>query len=63
VTGRDVRCSGCGRAPRSVEAAGGSGLPWTWSLARDGERETVLCTDCARDNARSIEAKLDAEWW
>ena len=58
-----VRCSGCGRTPRAGEPVTGTGMPWTWSVARDGDSETVLCPDCAREHARSIEAKLDDEWW
>ncbi|HET9650326.1 MAG TPA: hypothetical protein VFP34_19125 [Microlunatus sp.] len=58
-----VACTGCGRAPAMGDAVGVSGVPWTWSVAHDGDRVTVLCTDCAREHARSIEAKLDTEWW
>ncbi len=38
-------------------------MPLTWSsVARDGAID-VLCADCTRDNVRSIEGKLDEEWW
>jgi hypothetical protein len=68
VTDREALvCDGCGRAPEPDEIIGASGMPWTWSL---GERDDTgleppsrLCTACARAHARSIEAKLDAEWW
>ncbi len=56
-------CSGCGRTPRADEPVTAGGVPWTWSTAREGDRVTVLCDACAREHARSIEAKLDAEWW
>jgi hypothetical protein len=56
-------CTGCGRRPRSDEPLTHAGLPWTWSVGRDEGRETVLCDGCTREHARSIEAKLDAEWW
>jgi hypothetical protein len=58
-----VACAGCGRTPRVDEPVTGAGMPWTWSTARDADRVTVLCDGCAREYARSIEAKLDAEWW
>ena len=62
-------CSACGRTPRANEPVTTGGVvPWTWSLdmgstARDADRATVLCDGCSREHARSIEAKLDAEWW
>ena len=49
--------------PRVDEPLTQAGLPWTWSVGRDDGRETVLCDVCTREHARSIEAKLDAEWW
>jgi hypothetical protein len=58
-----AHCSGCGRTPGADEPVTDAGVPWTWSVSRDGDRETVLCPDCAREHARSIEAKLDDEWW
>ncbi|GAB3768308.1 hypothetical protein [Microlunatus parietis] len=55
------RCAECGREPEPDEPI------WTWSQERldDGNRTQVLilCPACAREHARSIEAKLDAEWW
>ncbi len=56
-------CAGCGRTPRADEPPTRSGVPWTWSVGRDDGLVTVLCDACAREHARSIEAKLDAEWW
>jgi hypothetical protein len=56
-------CAGCGRTPRADEPLTEAGLPWTWSVGRDDGHETVLCDACTREHARSIEAKLDAEWW
>jgi hypothetical protein len=58
-----AHCGSCGRTPRPDEALTETGAPWTWSVSRDSERVTVLCDGCAREHARSIEAKLDAEWW
>ncbi|MFC7623660.1 hypothetical protein [Microlunatus sp. GCM10028923] len=56
------RCTGCGREPEPDEPT------WTWSQERLADDETedqvvFLCPACAREHARSIEAKLDAEWW
>lgn len=50
-------CNGCG-------AQAGMEQCWGWSIATD-ERgvTTTLCADCAREHARSIEAKLDDSWW
>jgi hypothetical protein len=58
-----VRCAGCGRSPRPDENVGPVGIPWTWSVGSDEGRQTALCDACTRQHARSIEAKLDAEWW
>jgi hypothetical protein len=62
-SGETVHCSGCGRPPGADEPVTDAGTPWTWSVARDENAETVLCPHCAREHARSIEAKLDEEWW
>lgn len=58
-----VICTGCGRVPRADEPVTESGFAWTWSVNRDDDRVSVLCDACAREHARSIEAKLDPEWW
>ncbi len=52
-------CQACGRQPPPEDVSGPTGVPWTWSTGEDG----VLCDTCARDHARSIEAKLDRDWW
>jgi hypothetical protein len=37
--------------------------PLTWSPAiRDGSR-VWTCADCARENIRSIEGRLELAWW
>jgi hypothetical protein len=59
----EVRCAGCERPPRPDEGLGADGIPWTWSIGTDQGRQTVLCDACIREHARSIEAKLDVEWW
>jgi hypothetical protein len=38
--------------------------PPTWSLATtERGREEWLCDNCARQNIRSIEGRLDSDWW
>jgi hypothetical protein len=59
----EVRCAGCGRPPRVDEPGGPDGIPWTWSIGTDEGRRAALCEGCTREHARSIEAKLDSEWW
>jgi len=56
-------CSSCGRLPGPDEPRTDGGVPWTWSTASGEGRSSWLCPACARENARSIEAKLDTEWW
>jgi len=34
-----------------------------WSLASSDRGVDRLCAACTRENVRSIEAKLDEEWW
>lgn len=51
-----VRCHVCG-----VEVASPPPLDWSGEQ-RDGRR-SWLCARCARENVRSIEAKLDNRWW
>lgn len=58
----EVRCADCGRTPRPDETPGASDVPWTWSTG-GGDQRDVLCDGCTRQHARSIEAKLEPEWW
>ncbi len=70
-----VTCATCG-ATAPVDGSGSSSegpepsssapriLPptgWTTSLERG--RTVVVCPGCTRRHARSIEARLDLEWW
>ncbi|WP_187369722.1 hypothetical protein [Fodinicola acaciae] len=50
--GEPVSCRGCGR----------QATPPALGWSRDGDG-VWLCDTCVRDNLRSIEAKLDTEWW
>jgi hypothetical protein len=37
--------------------------PLTWSTSTGPRGTTLACARCTRENVRSIEAKLDEEWW
>jgi hypothetical protein len=37
--------------------------PLTWSTATGPRGRTLVCDRCTRENVRSIEAKLDEQWW
>ena len=50
-------CSRCGAA------APDDGLPVGWSLATSERGVDRLCAACTRANVRSIEARLDEDWW
>lgn len=52
-----MTCDFCGRQSEDEAET----LAWTTSV-ENGRRRTY-CTDCSRDNLRSIEGKLDSEWW
>ena len=51
-----VTCSWCGAAADPMP------LTWTSSTERDG-RVRLYCERCSRENLRSIEGRLDSEWW
>ncbi|MFF5576431.1 hypothetical protein ACFZDB_09040 [Streptomyces luteogriseus] len=52
----------CARCGTSAEAqAGAPPLTWTYSV-EDGARR-YFCETCSRDNLRSIEGRLDSDWW
>lgn len=43
-------------------AADGAPLEWTMQISDRGRVE-FLCSDCSRANLRSIEGRLDTDWW
>ncbi|HEX7353821.1 MAG TPA: hypothetical protein VF288_03195 [Mycobacteriales bacterium] len=51
-------CAWCGAV-----APGGPPLEWTRQAGPRGRGVEYLCGTCARTNLRSIEARLDTEWW
>jgi endogenous inhibitor of DNA gyrase (YacG/DUF329 family) len=55
-----VACQLCGR--QSDPNQDGD-PPLSWAMDRDGDRVTWTCPRCAAANVRSMEAKLDPEYW
>jgi hypothetical protein len=54
-----VVCDMCGEP-----APGEPGtMPLTWVTSVENGKRRVYCERCSRENLRSIEAKLDSEWW
>ncbi len=43
-------------------AASGPTTLWMFGKDRSGS-DSWYCPDCARENLRSVEAKLDRQWW
>ena len=52
-----VTCAWCGRT------APGEGVPVDWVGDVAEGRQRYYCPVCAREHLRSIEARLDQEWW
>jgi hypothetical protein len=59
-----VTCSICGRV---ADPASEGDPPVAWSAdlvdGRGGQRTRWICPQCTRTHVRSIEAKLDQDWW
>jgi Zn-finger protein len=53
-----IVCTGCGCSP---EDAASARLSWSRGIERG--RAVWTCAECSRRHVRSIEAKLDSEWW
>jgi len=50
-----MTCTGCGvTAPDDAS---------TWTAEYSERGVTWLCQRCTRDNLRSIEGRLDVQWW
>jgi len=60
----DETCAMCARV---ADAAVDGDPPLAWSAdlvdTRRGQRTRWICPTCTRTHVRSIEAKLDQEWW
>ncbi|HEU4490931.1 MAG TPA: hypothetical protein VFR74_08675 [Jiangellales bacterium] len=52
-----VTCAWCGRT------APGERVPMDWVGDVAEGRQRYYCPVCAREHLRSIEARLDQEWW
>jgi hypothetical protein len=57
-------CTMCGRTA-DTESDGDPPLAWCADIVEslDGPRTKWICDVCTRQYVRSIEAKLDQEWW
>jgi hypothetical protein len=49
----------CGKTPTDDADI----VPLTWVTSIENGRPQLYCEQCARAHLRSIEAKLDSEWW
>ena len=58
-----VETATCGRCGKQQEVAEKDSTPLGWTFETERRRVTRYCTECARSNIRSIEAKLPEEWW
>ncbi|MFD6170707.1 hypothetical protein [Streptomyces coeruleorubidus] len=56
---RPLVCDRCGTSAGTV--ADGPPLTWTWSVENGVRR--CFCERCSRENLRSIEGRLDSDWW
>ena len=53
-----IVCGSCGSVPDDPERARPS-----WSFGIERGRRTWTCVACSRRHLRSIEGKLDSDWW
>lgn len=58
---RAVTCDRCGTPAPAGTPDGQAPLGWSCGVERG--RRQWLCSTCARENVRSIEGKLDTDWW
>ncbi|SDO21165.1 hypothetical protein SAMN04515671_0160 [Nakamurella panacisegetis] len=55
----DLPVTACARCGTTA-----AGPPLSWMFEMDRRRGGVwFCDRCARENLRSVEAKLNQEWW
>jgi hypothetical protein len=50
-------CAFCGATDE------GDQPPLTWTSATERGRRQWFCDRCSREHLRSMESKLDSEWW
>jgi hypothetical protein len=53
-----VTCDSCGGEPDDAVRA-----RLTWTVGVERGRTVWTCVDCSRRFLRSIEGKLDSDWW
>ncbi|MDN5789553.1 MAG: hypothetical protein L0H25_01615 [Micrococcales bacterium] len=58
--GEILVCATCGRTPDPSEA---DAARLTWSRGLEADQTRWTCAACSRANLRSIEGRLDQEWW
>ena len=56
----DVSCQICGLVAEADEQGH---PPMTWTMDNDGARVRWTCPRCSVEHVRSMEAKLEPEWW
>lgn len=56
-------CARCGTQLDAEADEQGGMLALTWVAAHEDGRDVRYCPQCARDNLRAIEGKLDSEYW
>ncbi|MFC4493600.1 hypothetical protein ACFPA8_05555 [Streptomyces ovatisporus] len=54
---RETSCTGCGKAAREVP------VPVSWVSSHEKGEARYFCENCARENIRAIEGRLDSSWW
>lgn len=55
-----LTCDFCGRVAADADS---DALPLTWSTAVENGRVRRYCEECSRAHVRSMEGKLDSEYW
>ncbi|MFJ4277661.1 hypothetical protein [Streptomyces massasporeus] len=52
----------CARCGTSVDVLTDD-PPLTWTFSVEGGARRHYCETCSRENLRSIEGRLDSDWW
>jgi hypothetical protein len=61
-----VVCDFCGATPIGDDGEvtlTGDEVPLIWVVSVEAGVTRTYCASCSREHLRSIEAKLDSEWW
>jgi hypothetical protein len=68
--GADTDTDASPKEARAVSGADADGrgeadgtVPLGWVASIEAGRTRTFCATCAREHLRSIEAKLDSDWW